>query len=72
MARLHLTTIHGAGNPFAGLVDCGIRPAGTKVPDSPPGVGWVDERVAELKSRGISATVVHVPGEPPVVTYRTT
>lgn len=70
MARLHLTHANGIGNRFSDLVAYGVRPAGTGVPDDPPGAGWADERAAELQRQGIDASVMRVPGEPPVVTYR--
>lgn len=72
MARLHLPQYRAGMNPYAGIVDCSLRPAGAKIPTSPPGVGWVDGRVAELRQQGIDATVLRLPGQSPVITYRTT
>lgn len=72
MPRLHLphaSTWPGV-NPFTGLVDFSLRPAGTEVPASPPGVGWADERAAELRRQGVDASVMRPPGQSPVVTYR--
>jgi hypothetical protein len=70
LARLHLPHVHIVRNPLAGLVACGIKPASTTVRDSPPGAGWADERVAELRRKGVRASIMRVPGESPVVTYR--
>ncbi len=71
MARLHLTRTIGVNNRFSDLVACGVRPAGAKTRDDSPGAGWADERAAELQKQGVDAKVMRVPGEPPVVTYRT-